>query len=149
MPALQSYLWSPPSPFSFLCYSLSVSLLLFHSFSWVSTAMRDAPQWHIFHSSLTPHLLFFFVFFLRWLSQVQKYRMTTTAFFSGQLFCILYAWFMFLKFSSEISFSAQTLESCSAFQNNMLTNLQLLQNSLPWMFRTTYWNETDLLCSGS
>lgn len=83
----------------------------------------------------------------RWLGQILKYRMTTTAYFSGQLFCVLYAWFMFWKFSSEISFSTQTLESCSAFQSNMLTNLQLLQNSLPRMLRTAYWNEIDLLWS--
>lgn len=88
------------------------------------------------------------VFSKKMIKSNSENRRTTTAYFSGQLFCVLYVWFMFLKFSSEISFSPQTLESCSAFQNNMLTNLQLLQNSLPRTFRTTYWNETDLYALG-
>lgn len=146
IPALQSYPWSPLA-FLLPCYSFCLFTAL------------PLSQFSFYSHEGCPLTAYFPLFIdstfaglysqRRWLSQILKYRMTTTAYFSGQLFCVLYAWFMFLKVSSEISFSTQTLESCSAFQSNIWTNLQLLQNSLPWMLRTAYWNENDLLWSGS
>lgn len=146
MPTLQLYSRSSSS-FSFSNYSLCVfSALPLLQITFYKH--EGCPS--VAHFPLFTKPTFAGLCFQRWwLSLTQKYRSTTTAYFSGQLFCVLYFWFMFLKFSSKISFFTQTLESCSAFQNNMLTNLQLLQNSLPQKFRTAYWNETDLLCSAS
>lgn len=144
---LCNHIRDPPLPCSSLRYSLCLfTALPLQRFS--SYSHEGCPS-TAFFPLFTDSTFAALYFQGRRLSQIQKYRMTTTAYFSGQLFCVLYAWFMFLNFSSEISFSTQTLESCSAFQSNMLTNLQSIQNSLPWTFRTAYWNETDLLWSGS